>query len=376
MTELALYLHLPFCKRRCHYCSFVSFAGREVDIGAYTRALTAELRLRARSGTQLRSIYCGGGTPSLLPPARVTEILAAIRTQYPLHEDAEITLEANPGTVDGEYLTELRKAGVNRLSLGVQSLDKDELKLLGRLHTVGEARAAIAQARAVGFENISLDFIYGLPGRRLETWRRMLGEIVELGAEHLSLYALTLEEDTPLGKKVARGELAAPDPDQAADEYELAADVLAQAGYRQYEISNWARPGHESRHNLAYWTGVPYLGLGVAAHSFLDGVRSANTVSLDDYLVALGAGHLPASTSEALSAEMALAEAVILGLRLNEGVDSRDIERRFRVNLHEFFAREIDELTAVGLLEEAGERLRLTPRGRLLGNEVFLRFLP
>jgi oxygen-independent coproporphyrinogen III oxidase len=376
MTELALYLHIPFCRRRCHYCSFVSFAGREADINAYTRALIGEIRLRVRQDSELRSIYFGGGTPSLLTPAEVLSILTTILELYPLQKGTEVTLEANPGTVDGAYLKAIKDAGVNRLSLGVQSMDEEELKLLGRLHSVAEAKAAVAQAREAGFDNLSLDFIYGIPGRELSAWRGMLDEIIKLGAEHLSLYALTLEEETPMGRAVARGEMAAPDPDQAANEYELAEELLEISGYMQYEISNWARPGHESRHNLAYWQGVPYLGVGVAAHSFLDGKRVANTESLDDYLEALGKGRLPAGTSEVIDCKTGLSEAIIVGLRLNEGISVNDIEERFKVNLGSLFGPEIVELEELGLLQEAGGRLRLTARGRLLGNEVFLRFLP
>jgi oxygen-independent coproporphyrinogen-3 oxidase len=278
--------------------------------------------------------------------------------------------------VDGAYLKAIKDAGVNRLSLGVQSMDEEELKLLGRLHSVAEAKAAVAQAREAGFDNLSLDFIYGIHGRELSAWGGMLDEIIKLGAEHLSLYALTLEEETPMGRAVARGEMAAPDPDQAANEYELAEELLEISGYMQYEISNWARPGHESRHNLAYWQGVPYLGVGVAAHSFLDGKRVANTESLDDYLVALGKGRLPAGTSEVIDCKTGLSEAIIVGLRLNEGISVNDIEERFKVNLGSLFGPEIVELEELGLLQEAGGRLRLTARGRLLGNEVFLRFLP
>jgi oxygen-independent coproporphyrinogen III oxidase len=376
MNELALYLHFPFCRRRCHYCSFVSFAGREADIGQYVHSLADEIRLRRRPQATLRSIYFGGGTPSLLKAAQISSLLATIGTLYPLKPDAEITIEANPGTVSEGSFVGLKQAGVNRISLGVQSLDDGELGLLGRLHTAGEARAAILLARGAGFTNLSLDFIYGIPGRRPDTWHTVLEEAISMGVEHLSLYPLTLEEDSLLGKRVSRGEVPAPDPDQAADEYELAELMLARAGFVHYEISNWAKPGCESRHNLAYWQGIPYLGAGVAAHSFLDGERLANTRSLDGYLAALTAGRLPECEREVIDEGTTLAEAVILGLRLQDGVDISDTERRFKVNLRQRFAREIEELSELGLLAETGGCLKLSPRGRLLGNEVFWRFLP
>ncbi len=376
MPDLSIYIHIPFCRRRCGYCSFVSSAGREKDIPAYVGALVAEIGLRRRLDMVVRTIYLGGGTPSLLEPSQIEDILEAIRDNYAVRYDAEITLEANPGTVDGDYLRDVRLAGVNRLSLGVQSLDDDELAMLGRLHNASEARQAVSWARAAGFDNLSLDFIYGVPGRSVEKWREMLGEITGMGAEHLSLYALTLEEGTAMAEAVARGEIAAPDPDAAAQEYEMAGEALEGAGYRQYEISNWARPGFESRHNMAYWTGEPYLGLGCGAHSFIDGERRANTGDLDGYMRALGEGHLPEQTAEKLDERTALGEAMMLGLRLNRGVLASDIGARFDIDLREYFKAEIEELTALGLLEAWERGIRLTARGRLLGNEVFLRFMP
>ena len=309
------------------------------------------------------------------PPHCCRPILKAIDEYYLLDDRAEITLEANPGTIDRKYLEAVRSLGINRLSLGVQSLDDAELQLLGRIHTANEAREAIQQTQAAGFRNISLDFIYGVPGRSIATWRKMLAEIVTLGAQHLSLYGLTLEEDTPLHARVACGEIAAPDNDAEASEYELAEEVLSNAGYIHYEISNWAKPGFESRHNTAYWKRAPYLGLGVAAHSFLDNQRIANTSDLDEYLASLSQGKLPPQTVEIIDAAAALSEALFLGLRLDEGVSADDIQARFSIDLYSRFGSEITELLSFGLLVREGDRIKLTPRGRLLGNEVFMRFL-
>jgi oxygen-independent coproporphyrinogen III oxidase len=376
MNELALYIHIPFCHRRCSYCSFVSTSGRESDIPAYVAALAKEIHLTRRFDSVVKTIYFGGGTPSLIQPAEVAGLLVNIKTCYPLQPGVEITLEANPGTLDVAYLKSIYASGINRLSLGIQSLDEAELKLLGRLHTKDEALQAITAARASGFSNLNLDFIYGLPGRKLADWRSMLSEIINLGAEHLSLYALTTEEDTPLGVKIEKGDMAALDPDAAADEYELAEAALAGAGYRQYEISNWALPGLESRHNLGCWRREDYLGLGCAAHSCLGDERLANTDKLDEYLANLAQGCLPPRSAEVITPELALAETVILGLRLNEGIDLDDTSRRFSIDLQEHFKLEIAELSGMGLLEITNGRLTLTGRGRLLGNEVFLRFLP
>ena len=376
MTDLALYFHIPFCRRRCCYCSFASTAGREADIPNYIQAIINEIGLRRRRQTQVKTIYFGGGTPSLLTIPQVKKILAAVRENYAVAKNAEITLEANPGTIDDNYLHLLREGGVNRLSIGMQSLDDAELKFLERVHTVAEAIESIGGARRAGFTNLSLDFIYGVPGRKNGQWSAMLKNIIDLKAEHLSLYALSLEEGTALAGAAERGEVAIPDPDTTAQEYELACILLEQAGYRQYEISNWARPGYKSRHNLTYWTGGDYIGLGWGAHSFLGGARYTGTDDLDGYLETLGARRLNEQRAEKLEPAVALGEAMMLGLRLNVGVGMDDIKARFKIDLQEHFRAEIAELAALGLVEWQEGRLKLTLRGRLLGNEVFIRFLP
>jgi oxygen-independent coproporphyrinogen-3 oxidase len=321
-------------------------------------------------------VYFGGGTPSLLPAKNLGDILETVKENYPVSDGAEVTLEANPGTINPDYLEAVRSIGINRLSLGVQSLDDAELNLLGRIHSSNEALEAIRQAKTAGFENLSIDFIYGIPGRTPEKWETMLRRIVKLGAQHISLYGLTLEENTAMYAQVERGEIAAPDPDAAAAEYEQAEEILSGAGYAQYEISNWSLPGYESRHNLVYWKRTPYLGLGIAAHSFLGNRRAANTNDLDEYLTCLKDGKLPPQSVEVVGEADALAEALFLGLRLNKGVDAGDIHSEFGIDLYNHFAGEIAELVSLGLLEREGSKIKLTPRGRLLGNEVFIRFLP
>jgi oxygen-independent coproporphyrinogen-3 oxidase len=311
----------------------------------------------------------------LLPVRNLGNILNAIREIYPILEDAELTLEANPGTISPEYLKSILSLGINRLSLGIQSLDDSELNLLGRIHSAAEGKKALLQAREAGFNNISIDFIYGIPGRTPDKWNSVLREIVNLGAQHISLYGLTLEENTPMFERVQRGEINAPDQDTSASEYEIACDILAACGYRQYEISNWALPGYESRHNLACWQRLPYLGLGVAAHSFLDSRRIANSNDLDEYLKSLPEGKPVSHTVEVIDQPAAFSEALFLGLRLNKGVDANDINAEFSIDLYSRFAGEIEELVSLGLLEREGSRIKLTPRGRLLGNEVFIRFL-
>ena len=323
------------------------------------------------------SIYFGGGTPSLLSPGQIHEILSVVHSHFAVDQASEVTLEANPGTVDDIYLAAVRKAGINRLSLGLQSLDDGELALLGRIHTASEARDAVQFARNAGFTNLSLDLIYGLPNQTLASWFKTLDEAIGLNPEHISLYPLTLEDDAPMRLAIQRGEVPPIDSDLTADQYELAQDTLAARGYNHYELSNWAKQGYECQHNLVYWHNLPYLGAGVAAHSYIDGHRFANTVDLDSYLDAFSRNLPPArELDEEIGPELHLSETVILGLRLSEGIGLDDINRRFGIELLRHYEQQVDVTASLGLLECASGRVRLTRRGRLLGNEVFWRFLP
>jgi putative oxygen-independent coproporphyrinogen III oxidase len=374
--DIALYIHFPFCRRRCGYCSFVSYQGRESDIPEYVKSLKKELILRA-TDQRVCSIYFGGGTPSLLSAEQIHEILSVIHSYFTVDEASEVTLEANPGTVREPYLADIIKLGINRLSLGVQSLNDGELTLLGRIHTASEARDAVRFARNAGFTNLSLDIIYGLPGQTLKSWHKTLDDVIGLSPEHISLYPLTLEDDVPMLRAIERGEIPPLDPDLTADQYELAQDTLAARGYHHYEISNWAREGYECKHNMVYWHNLLYLGAGAAAHSYIDGHRLANTTDLDSYLNVFS-DNLPTAweLDEEIGPELQLSETVILGLRLSEGIGLDDINRRFGINLLRHYEQQVDEATSLGLLECSGGRVRLTRRGRLLGNEVFWRFLP
>ena len=372
----ALYIHVPFCRRKCGYCSFISFAGREEDRAQYITALCHELRQRL-DGQRLTSIFFGGGTPSLLPLADIESILETVSRYADIAPDAEISLEANPGTIGAAYVTGLRSLGVNRLSLGVQSFDNKELAVIGRIHSTEQAKQAVDDARRAGFDNLNIDLIYGLPGQDLADWRRNLEQAIGLRPEHLSLYALSLEPECPMSLAIGDGRLPDLDADLAADMYQSAEDSLAAAGYRHYEISNWAKSGYECRHNLVYWHNQPYLGAGAAAHSLLEGRRLANTDSLDDYLRAHAAGGmLPPVMDERITPELRLAESVILGLRLAEGVDIAMVNNDFDTDIVELYRGPIEDMKDAGLLEQSEGNLRLTRRGRLLSNEVFWRLLP
>lgn len=368
--KAGVYIHIPFCRARCGYCDFNTYAGIEELIPRYIRALIREIN--QNRGLEAQTLYFGGGTPSILPLDLAAQIVQACRQAFSLQE-GEMSLEANPATVDVEYLAGLREAGVNRLSLGVQSFVGAELKLLGRLHDASQAEEAFSWARAAGFDNINIDLIFGLPGQVLEAWQRSLDNAVKLAPEHLSLYHLTLDEATPLAQAIARGEFSLPDADLAAEMYLLAEDMLQEAGYEHYEISNWAKPGRRCQHNLIYWKNQPYLGLGAGAHSYLNDCRFANAASPLEYIQSLEHGLSSVAQREELGEVVGRAETMFLGLRLAEGIDENEFAARFGSSPSRIYGSEIAELRSLGLLERSG--LRLSRQGRLLGNEVFLRFL-
>ena len=390
--SLALYIHIPFCETKCPYCDFNTYASIEQLIPDYVEALAEELRLwgAALDSPRIQSIFFGGGTPSYVPPEDIGRLLDTARSGFVVTEEAEITLESNPGDVTEERLATWRESGINRLSIGVQSLDDGLLRLLGRRHSAEEAAEAFRHAQAAGFDNINLDLMYGLPHQSLEQWRQTLEQTLVLHPEHLSLYCLTLEEGTPLEARVRQGVLPTPDSDLAADMYELAEGMTAQEGYQQYEISNWALPGRACGHNLTYWRNQPYLGVGPGAHSSLDGHRFANLRSPRQYIQrvhrwaesAIASDGLQAAVEcrlvemvEAIDGRLEMGETMMLGLRLTEGVAASDFQARFGVELRDTFGPPIGELEGAGLLQWRDGSLVLTPRGRLLGNEVFQRFL-
>ena len=399
MSAYSLYLHIPFCRHRCAYCDFNTYAGQDSAIPAYVDALIAEAAGVAGAAATdgagehlpVQTIFFGGGTPSLLPAESLARILGAIREGYAVAETAEITLEANPGTVTAGYLEALRGLGINRISFGMQSADPFELRQLERQHDPLDVIRAVAWARQAGFEQINLDLIYGLPDQAIETWAHTLEFALALRPEHLSLYALTIEEGTPLYRWASRGLVSQPDPDRAADMYELASERLDRAGFTQYEISNWATRSPDGtllscQHNLTYWRNQPYLGIGAGAHGYAGGYRTANVNGIASYIArirAAGWQGFPLSPANAtatpIDREMEIKETMMVGLRLvQEGVSAEAFKGRFGLSLMERYPREINELVGWGLLEWAGEndrRLRLTSRGRLLGNQVFMRFI-
>ncbi len=374
-APLSLYLHIPFCQRRCSYCDFNTYAGLEDLYVPYAVALAEEVR-RAGRGERVATIFFGGGTPSIMPVPLVADLLRACHEAFDVDADAEISLEANPGTVDEARLAGLRRLGINRLSFGVQSANPAELALLGRLHSFDQAAQAVAMARAAGFDDLSLDLIYGLPEQSVEHWDRTLQATLALSPEHLSAYCLTVEDGTPLADWVGSGQVPEPDPDLAAEMYELAESMLGEAGFSHYEISNWARPGRECRHNLVYWRDGEYLGFGAGAHSHRDDRRWWNVRAPAEYIARVRAGGTPEAGGELISPAQAMGEMMMLGLRLSQGVSATAFRKRFDRELDAVYRRQLEELAAADLIEWDAGCVRLTSRGRLLGNQVFARFLP
>ena len=363
---LGLYIHIPFCKAKCAYCDFYSLAHSEEKMDAYMAALLRHLEEVAprAAGMQVDTVYFGGGTPSYLGAARLCRILQTVLRRYDVARDAEITLEANPDSAgDWKELRKLRRAGFNRLSLGVQSTDDALLRRIGRVHTYEQVQQAVMAARKAKFTNLSLDLIYGLPGQTMEDWQRTLADAVALGPEHLSCYGLKLEEGTPLWQQ--RQTLTLPDDDAQADMYLYTVAALGEMGYEQYEISNFAKPGKASRHNLKYWNMEEYAGFGPGAHSDFGGVRYGYVRDIDSYI----AGKLVLSESENDSTLARDYEYVMLSLRTAAGIDRQTFEKRYRQRFQPMEAL-FEQYEKAGLALPTGGGWRLTPKGFLVSNSI------
>ena len=382
MSPLAIYLHFPFCRSKCTYCAFNTYTKLEYLIDPFVDALINEINIvgRSKPGQPVHTIFFGGGTPSLLKPSDVTRIMAEIGKCFVVMPNAEITLEANPNDIEPTYLAGLREAGVNRLSLGVQSTNEHELKLFARRHDNDQVAGAVLASRANAFSSLNIDLIYGIPHQSLDSWRWTLHQTLALKPDHLSLYALGLEEGTPLRDWVQQGRLPVPDEDLAADMYELAADMLANHGFVQYEISNWARPGHACRHNLQYWRNLPYIGLGPGAHGYAANMRYSTILSPKRYIDVMQNTdtdvvfpRTPATDEAAfVNRRDEISETLIMGLRLTqEGINLDTFRGRFGQDLLEIHGSVIERYTSLGLLDVDAQRVRLTEKGRLLSNTVF-----
>ncbi len=367
-TGIGLYIHIPFCVRKCAYCDFLSFPSCAEEMEAYTEALCREIRLL--DGWPLRTVYIGGGTPSILPVSLLEKICRTVVQTGRLLPDAEWTIECNPATFDLKKAKVWRKLGINRVSMGIQSTDDRMLQRIGRIHTADQARTGFHTLREAGFQNITVDLMMGLPGQTLADWENSLQQVKDLQPEHLSCYSLILEEGTPLYAEAENGALDLPDEETERAMYHETNRILEEAGFRQYEISNWARPGYESRHNTSYWERIPYIGAGLGASSFIDEKRYRNPTSMPEYLN----GAAPC-LEETLSLQDQMQETMLLGLRMNRGVRAEVFATRFGRPMTQVFAEEIRTLTEEGLLAADAEGVRLTERGRDLANQVFMRFV-
>jgi oxygen-independent coproporphyrinogen-3 oxidase len=378
---LSLYLHIPFCRTKCTYCAFNTYTNLDVLVEPFVQALLREIAIVGSGASRvLGTIYLGGGTPSLLTPGQIGRILTSIQDTFSILPDAEISLEANPNDLNRAYLAELRRLGISRLSIGMQSANANELSLFARRHDNDMVARAVSSARHAGFDNLSLDLIYGFPHQTLESWCTSLRQLVALQPQHVSLYALGLEDGTPMADWVARGRLPLPDDDLAADMYDLATDYLAGCGYQQYEISNWSKLGFSSRHNLQYWRNLPYLGLGPGAHGFADGVRYSTVLRPQHYIQVLDTAHgafnfplTPAVADSVIVDRVGeIAETLMMGLRLTqEGIQRKAFSERFGIDLLESHGMIIEKYRDHGLLYVESDVVRLTTRGRFLSNTIF-----
>lgn len=368
----SLYIHIPFCASKCNYCSFNSYAGLEGLQERYIESLCAELAQNA-SGAHtepLRTIFFGGGTPTLLSKNLLHKLLTFVLSSFSVLPDAEISIEANPGTVDMEKFKLLHNAGVNRISFGVQSFNDQELKRIGRIHSAQEAVQAVSMAKTSGFGNISIDLMYGLPGQNAENWQKNLETAISLDLKHLSLYQLTVEDQTPLATLVSEGRLQMPDEDEIAAMEDITAELTAENGLSQYEISNYAQAGYQCRHNITYWQNRDYFGVGAGAVSCLQGIRKQNMTNPETFCHLMDKGKSIVMEEEKLNPEASFRETVVMGLRMNRGVSKKELEKRYGMDFENYYDKVFHQLIADNLLEQSAEHIRLTDRGRTFANRV------
>jgi oxygen-independent coproporphyrinogen-3 oxidase len=368
----ALYLHIPFCRTKCPYCAFASCSGQQNLYQPYLASVARELYFQAAAGLggRLKSIFIGGGTPTVLPAADLVELLGVGRRIFEVESGAEITVEANPGTVDQPYLEALLTAGVNRLSLGMQTLVQSELQAIGRSHTVDQALSAFRAARAVGFTNISLDLMYGIPGQTPKTWAVSLSQALSLAPDHCSLYQLTVEPGTPLHQHLQDSKVKLPEEEEILEMDTITRQTTTAAGLRQYEIANYALPGKRCRHNLNYWFNGDCFAAGAAAVSYQNGVRERRLADPEEYIRRIGHGQTVVEDREELSRGASFRETVIVGLRLVNGVERQRLIKRFGLDPVEYYGNTLARLITGGFLALVGDRLLITAKGRPLSNQI------
>lgn len=377
MREIGMYIHIPFCKQKCLYCDFVSFSNKECKQDSYINCLIKELEYKVSSDYLINTIYIGGGTPSYLEQGSISKILLAIRNNYKIKEDVEITIEINPGTVDTKKLEEYKETGINRVSIGLQETDNNLLKEIGRIHTYEEFLDTYKLIEKIGFTNKNIDLMIGLPNQTINNIKESLEKVINLNPEHISMYSLILEEGTPIYNKVKKGELELPNEEEERMEYWYLKNKLELAGYKHYEISNFSKQGKESKHNTNCWNQNEYLGFGVAAHSYIDGIRYSNIDSLEKYIENIEKNNIEQNKliQEEQNEEDKEKEFMLLGLRKIDGVSIQDFKAKYGKNPIYVFKESLQKLVEEGLLEVDLDKIKLTNKGLDLANLVWEEFV-
>jgi putative oxygen-independent coproporphyrinogen III oxidase len=376
MTKAA-YFHIPFCTQICHYCDFNKVFLKKQPVEQYLRAMDEEMKQTVNTfgNNRLRTVFVGGGTPTALTIHQLNDFFESIHRHFSLMDDVEFTIEANPNDLTVEKLLLLKEAGVNRLSFGVQTFDNGLLKQIGRSHTKEEALKTIEMAKEMGFTNINIDLMYGLPTQTLQQLKETLDIAFSLGVQHFSAYSLIIEPKTVFYNLMKKGQLPLPEQEEEAEMYEEIMEQMERNGYHQYELSNYAKKGFESRHNLTYWNNEPYYGIGAGAHSYVAGRRNVNAGPLKKYIELVEKNGLPYIDSHPVTKVEQMEEEMFLGLRKTEGVCKQTFMKKYGCSIHDVFGQQIEEQKQKGLLEETSDFIRLTHRGKLLGNEVFQTFI-
>ncbi|MFB5662119.1 radical SAM family heme chaperone HemW [Alteribacillus sp. HJP-4] len=378
MNTSSIYIHIPFCEQICFYCDFNKFYIKNQPVEEYVEALLLEMQQAASSADShpVKTIYLGGGTPTALETAQLEKVIRGVKSCFRLREDdVEMTVEVNPGEVEKDKLAMLYKNGVNRLSIGVQSFDNTLLKKIGRTHSAESAISTVNMAKAAGFSNLSIDLMFGLPGQTMESWEHTIDQAMKLDISHVSAYSLKIEEKTMFYNWYRQGRISAMEQDEEAMMFEVLLERLTGAGIFPYEISNFARPGMESRHNITYWKNEGYFGFGAGAHGYADGRRYANIAPLTHYIEAVKNGKSPKKEVHEVPLKEQMEEEMFMGLRMREGVSRSQFKRKYGSEMDCVFSEAINDLINEGLLLDTGETVQLTEKGKFLGNEVFERFL-
>ncbi len=377
--DLGIYVHIPFCARKCGYCDFVSAVGTKEEQTYYIRMLLREIRSFEALGSlyRVRTLFLGGGTPSLLEPMELLRVITQIEEEFEMDEEAEITIECNPGTLTKEKLEDYRRLGINRLSLGLQSANNRELKQLGRIHSWQDFLDSFSLARKIGFDNINVDLMFGIPTQTMESWTDTLEKVTELNPEHISAYSLMIEEGTPFYEIFSnpRNRRLLPDEKTEREMYHFTRKFLDERGYHRYEISNYAKEGRECRHNITYWDGGEYLGFGVSAASYLDGRRFANSDNMEEYRENARQSYANFRKTPPQPVKNTVEEFMFLGLRMMRGISITEFEQKFHVPFHEVYGEQVENMIRQGFLEEEGGRLRFTERGIDVSNSLLVDFL-